>query len=155
MCPGGCRKVVNLTKDHQLSCAHILQSCVNNGCNVKYLKKDLSHHNEVCSYKLIGCTYCHTDIIRINKEKHEVGCLNEKVKCIYYEIGCKNELYHRDLPLHEQTHQTEHTRLIYISLTNCKNELLISNDEIKVLKRENVAFKQENAALKQKNVVIQ
>jgi len=123
--------LLDLVQDHQLSCEHILQSCVNNGCNEKYLKKDLLQHNEVCSYKLIGCTYCHTDIIRINK------------------------LYHRDLPLHEQTHQTEHTRLIYISLTNCKNELLISNDEIKVLKRENVAFKQENAALKQKNVVIQ
>jgi len=106
--------LLDLVQVHQLNCEYILQSCINLGCNEKYLKKDLLQHNEVCLYKLIECTYCHTDIIRINKEKHDVGRLNEKVKCIYYDIGCKTELRRRDIPLHEQSHHTEHTRLIYI-----------------------------------------
>jgi len=107
--------LLDLVQVHQMNCEYILQSCVNNGCNEKYLKRDLLHHNEVCLYKLIECDYCHIDIIRINKEKHDTECLNEKVKCIYYEISCKNELCRRDLHLHDQTHHTEHTRLIYIS----------------------------------------
>jgi len=71
------------------------------------------------------------------------------VKCIYYDIGCTTELNPSDVSTHEQTHHAEHTRLIYMRLTNCENELLISNIDINTLKRENIALKQDNVLLKQ------
>jgi len=104
--------LLDLVQVHQLNCEFILQSCVNHGCNEKYLKKDMLQHNEVCLYKLIECTYCHTHIIRINKGNHDVECANKMVKCEYYDIGCKKEFCRRDVFLHEDTHQVQHMRLI-------------------------------------------
>jgi len=139
--------LLDLDQVHQINCDFLLQICVNNGCNQKYLQKDILQHNEECLFKLIKCSYCQTDILRLHKEAHAVQCFNEHVKCIYYDIGCKKEFRRKDVHSHEQTNHAEHTRLLYQSLTN-------SNNQIKYLKQENVAMKKENVTLKQDNVAM-
>jgi len=135
--------LLDLVQVHQTNCEFLLQSCVNNGCHEKYLEKDNLQHGEACRFKLVGCTYCHTDIMRMNMEAHVVDCLNEQVKCLYYDIGCKNELCRRDINSHGETHQARHMELIY-------QDSLITKNQVTSLKQENIAIKQENETLKNK-----
>jgi len=138
--------LLDLVQVHQINCDFILQTCINNGCNQKYLKKDIFQHNEECLFKIIQCSCCQTDILRMNKEAHDVECLNEQVLCIYYDIGCKKELCRKDIYLHEQTNHAEHTRLIYQNLTN-------SNNIVKIQQLENNAMKQQIVVLMHENAV--
>jgi len=139
--------LLDLVQVHQINCDFLLQPCVNNGCDQKYLKKDTLQHNEECLFQLLQCRYCQTDIPRMDMEDHNVECLNEQVKCIYYDIGCIKELRRKDIHLHEQTNHAEHTRLLYQNLTN-------SNNQIKDLKQENIAMKQENNGMKQEILIL-
>jgi len=147
--------LLDLVQVHQANCEYILRLCDNKGCGEQYLKKDFLQHNEVCLYKLMECTYCHTDIIRINKGNHDVECANKKVKCEYYDIGCKKEFCQRDMFLHEDSHQAQHMRLIYQQHLTSKNEVTILKQENAVIKEKyveviqgNIAIKEENGALK-------
>jgi len=139
--------LLDLVQVHQINCDFILQTCVNNGCNQNYLKKDILQHNEECLFKIIQCNYCQTEVLRMNKEAHAVECLNEHVKCIYYDIGCKKELCRKDIHSHEQTNHAEHTRFIYQKLTD-------SNNEIKDLNQANVTMKQQHDTMKQEIIVL-
>jgi len=141
-------------KVHQINCDYILQSCINNGCNEKYLRKDVIHHDQICLYKVIQCTYCQTHVLTMNKENHEVECLNEEVTCIYYEIGCDKKFCRKYIQSHDQIHQANHMKLIYKNLVDCKQELLTTNNKVTVLSQENITMKQESITIIQENVTI-
>jgi len=40
--------LLDLVQVHQINCDYILQSCMNIGCNEKYLRKDVIHHDQIC-----------------------------------------------------------------------------------------------------------
>jgi len=151
--------LLDLVQVHQINCDYILQSCINNGCNEKYLRKDVLHHYEVCLYKLIQCSYCENYVLRMNKENHEVECLMEEVNCIYHEIGCDKKFCRKDIQSHDQSHQANHMKLIYKNLMNCKQEniaikhkLLTTNNKVTLLSQENITMKQECCSLRKEVV---
>jgi len=73
------------------------------------------------------------------------------VKCIYYDIGCENELCWRDICSHEETNQAKHMRLIYQDSLISKNEVTSLKEEIVVMKQENAKIKIESTEMKQEN----
>jgi len=146
--------LLDLIQDHQRNCDYNLQSCDNEGCDVKYYKIDVVQHDEVCQYKLILCAYCQTNRRRIDKEQHVVECLDEQVNCNYYDIGCMKKVCRRVMASHEEMNQSEHTKLIYQNLVTCKKELVASQNEIAILKQENAAMKEDNATIKEENAII-
>jgi len=87
-------------------------------------------------------------------EQHVVECLDEQINCSYYDVGCTKKVCRRDMVSHEETYQSEHTKLIYQNLVTCKKELVSSQNEIVILKQENAAIKEDNATIKEDNVVM-
>jgi len=160
--------LLDLVQVHQINCGYILQYCMNIGCNEKYLRKDVIHHDKICLYKMIQCNYCQNHVIRMNKENHEVECLNEEVTCIYHKIGCDKKFCRKDIQSHDQTHQANHMKLIYKNLVDCKQEnftmkqenitmkqeLISTDNKVTVLTQEIVIMKQENITMKQENVTM-
>jgi len=95
MCPGGCRKEINvlsiipnLTIDlmiNKLKC-----KCSNEDCTWTGDLLDLVEvHQKFCLYKLIKCERqkCHETFLKQEKEKHEDVCLYKTLKCIYCRVN--------------------------------------------------------------------
>jgi len=144
--------LLDLVKDHQTNCDYSLVSCNNEGCEIKFLKKDFLQHANDCLLQLVECMYCQNHAVKMNKESHEVECSNEKVDCIYYDVGCNEKVCRKDVTLHESTNHVKHTRMIYESFKNQQKE---STEQIILLKQENkeikVQFVEEISLLKQDN----
>jgi len=152
--------LLDLVQVHQMNCDYLQQYCSNAGCWETYLQKDLLQHEEACLFKLIPCSYCHTNIFRKIKENHEFECSNEKVNCSYYDLGCEMQLCRKDVASHEETHQATHMRLLQQNLTQCLKQLSTAKNEIVFLKQENETSNNEIELLKHqiatanKNIII-
>jgi len=145
--------LLDLVQVHQMNCDYLQQYCSNAGCWETYLQKDLLQHEEACLFKLIPCSYCHTNIFRKIKENHEFECSNEKVNCSYYDLGCEMQLCRKDVASHEETHQATHMRLMQQSLNKCVKQLCTANNKILVLNQQSATSNNEITVLKQRMVV--
>jgi len=121
---------------HRMNCVYQTIPCNNEGCNVEYLKGEFIQHDKECLFKLLQCEYCQDEVLRMDKNKHLVGCLNEHVDCVYLDIGCQIKISRSSVIEHEYEHQSEHMRLLYQNFTHCKKELSISNNENATLKKK-------------------
>ena len=62
-------------------------------------------HLEVCPRVEITCKKCSLQIIRCDESCHPLFCLNEPVRCTYYNIGCKEKPLRKDVTKHEENAQ--------------------------------------------------
>jgi len=128
--------LLDLVQVHRMNCDYQTIPCNNEGCNVEYLKGEFIQHDKECLFKLLQCEYCQDEVLRMDKNKHLVGCLNEHVDCVYLDIGCQIKISRSSVIEHEYEHQSEHMRLLYQNFTHCKKELSISNNENATLKKK-------------------
>ena len=75
-CTKGCQKFVslgNLEKHLVESCPFSLVLCTNDGCTRKIRRRDVSHHSNVCCYRVIECEGCGFRIRYVNLRMHQIG----------------------------------------------------------------------------------
>jgi len=143
---------LDLVQVHQTNCDYLQQSCSNTGCSETFLQKNKLLHEEACLFKLIQCSFCHTNIFRKKKENHELKCSNERMNCAYYHLGCEKQIYRKDVNSHEEANQATHMRLIQQNLTQCLKQLSTANNEIIFLKKHNATPNNEIEFLQQQNI---
>ena len=82
-CTKGCQKFVslgNLEKHLVESCPFSLVLCTNDGCTRKIRRRDVSHHSNVCCYRVIECEGCGFRTRYVNLRMHQIvrQCVRQK-----------------------------------------------------------------------------
>ena len=97
---------LEITTSHLKSCPKALVSCSNRGCNLIFLRCEISAHQTTCQYKPVPCKYA--------------------------EVGCKEKPLRKDLKKHEEDGQL-HLRVTTEAVLELKKELAKQNTQVFVL----------------------
>ncbi|XP_064399369.1 TNF receptor-associated factor 4-like isoform X3 [Halichondria panicea] len=102
-----CRNVMEFrnVKSHELNeCPKRQYTCPH--CNEAGVYDErTTTHLEVCPRVEIKCRKCSLQISRCDKSDHPLFCLNEPVRCTYYNIGCAEKPLRKDVTKHEMNAQ--------------------------------------------------
>ena len=83
-------------------------------CNDSLTKLKLETHFEICpDFKLDCPNKCERTVKRKELEFHKKNdCENCLIKCDYYNKGCQEQLFKKDLKSHLQMNTKEHLKLV-------------------------------------------
>ena len=111
-----------LAHHHRNKCPKREYSCPNcaeSGC---YDERTTTHLT-VCPMVEIQCPKCSCTIVRCEGTTHPQTCINERVPCKYYDIGCTEKPLRKNLQEHEKDTQFHLTKAIETVLELKKTEL--------------------------------
>ena len=108
-------------QEHISNCDYRIIQCEN--CKVETPFISLNQHYTTCPKYPVECPQqCNTKVQRENINEHILNeCPNTKVKCPYYDMGCKCMYAKKDTELHSKDNYTNHLSYVCVNL-NKKNE---------------------------------
>jgi len=94
----GEQKIRGEVKNHEEDeCLFKTVNCINKGCNVKLMKKEIPAHKEVCLFEPLICMYCGEEKLRHLLKSHEdLECDKKTENC----TGCKKEIVKKNMKGH-------------------------------------------------------
>ncbi len=110
-------------------------------CNEAGMYDELTTtHLTVCTKVKVMCSKCYTQILRCDQPNHHLVCLNEPLRCKYYNIGCGEKPLRKDLSKHEENAQV-HLSLATDKVLKLTSMLVLKNTQtIKI-----TSFKQKKS----------
>ena len=133
-------------------CKHVVVSCPNNNCNMKFRRHDIKRHaNKECNYRPFMCPHCsYKDVFlfieqhhfpecpnypvvcpnkcnrniikRSQLQKHFGTCPYAMVPCPFSEVGCKAKMKRCNLKKHNDSHFIQHQSLICIAIVDLQKD---------------------------------
>ena len=126
---------------HISNCDFRIVQCEN--CDIKTPFISLTKHYTTCPKYPMECPQqCTKKVQRENIDEHITNeCPNTKVKCPYYDVGCKCMYAKKDGELHHKENYTNHLSYMFVNF-NKKNEEL--EHKIQQLNQTITAIQEEN-----------
>ena len=115
---------------HISNCNYRIVRCEN--CNIETPFITLTKHYTTCPKYPMECPQqCNKKVQRENIDEHiKNECPNTKVKCPYYEVGCKSMYAKKDVDLHSKENYTSHLSYMFVNFSKKNSELESKIDQI-------------------------
>lgn len=88
-------------------CGHTRIKCPKVRCSVRFLRKDIEHHEPLCEFRDTECQYCKNTYEKADKNVHESTCKEFPLECMHKDCGLTlprrlwEPHYHNDCPMKE------------------------------------------------------
>lgn len=142
----------HLSVRNNSGCDYTTLTCpVDPFCSCSILRKDVEDHcSNVCDYRSVECTFCKKEMVhhrlkrhhnrcpkylvtcprkctkdkiaREELEKHNEDCPKMTQECLFYEVGCTEDIVREDYEAHLQANTGDHLHKVMLVLMELKDD---------------------------------
>lgn len=127
------------------ACEFSMTKCPNIGCDICESRKYMTHHDEICGYRIIDCTnQCGKKIARNKMKIHLSGeCELRDASCPFRGMGCPAVVLAKDCPQHLADGAGAHLLLVAAKMDDHNEQISDLQTLVKRLQFENASLKQQ------------